>query len=119
MTVLRRAAAAADGAVLQREATERQAAVLAARRAEEREHYRLLHDSVSATLTVVAAGGIDTGSATLPAQARRDLAVIERLNAPDQPAGPDLPGWLRPVVDGRPVTVDAPIPAVPVPAADS
>jgi signal transduction histidine kinase len=117
MTVLRRAAAAADGAVLQREATERQAAVLAARRAEEREHYRLLHDSVSATLTVVAAGGIDAGSATLPAQARRDLAVIERLNAPDQPAGPDLPGWLRPVVDGRPVTVDAPIPAVPVPAA--
>ena len=117
MTVLRRAAAAADGAVLQQEATERQAAVLAARRAEEREHYRLLHDSVSATLTVVAAGGIDTGSASLPAQAHRDLAVIERLNAPDQPAGPDLPGWLRPVVDGRPVTVDAPIPAVPVPAA--
>ena len=117
MIVLRRAAAAADAAVLQREATERQAAVLAARRAEEREHYRLLHDSVSATLTVVAAGGIDAGSASLPAQARRDLAVIERLNVPDQAAGPDLPGWLRPVVDGRAVTVDAPIPAVPVPAA--
>ena len=57
MIVLRRAATAADAAVLQREATERLAAVLAARRAEEREHYRLLHDSVSATLTVVAAGG--------------------------------------------------------------
>ena len=117
MVVLRRAPAAADAAVLQQEATERQAAVLAARRAEEREHYRLLHDSVSATLTVVAAGGIDAGSASLPAQARRDLAVIERLSEPDQAAGPDLPGWLGPVVDGRVVSVDAPIPAVPVPAA--
>ena len=116
MIVLRRAAAAADAAVLQQEATERQAAVLAARRAEEREHYRLLHDSVSATLTVVA-GGIDAGSASLPAQARRDLAVIERLNVPEPVAGPDLPGWLRPVVAGRAVTVEAPIPAVPVPAA--
>jgi signal transduction histidine kinase len=117
MIVLRRAPEAADAAVLQREAAERQAAVLAARRAQEREHYRLLHDSVSATLTVVAAGGIDAGSASLPAQARRDLAVVERLNGPDAAAGPDLPGWLRPVVAGRAVTVEAPIPAVPVPAA--
>ena len=117
MVVLRRAATAADAAVLQREATERLAAELAARRAEEREHYRLLHDSVSATLTVVAAGGIDAGSASLPAQARHDLVVIERLNRPDLAAGPDLPGWLRPVVAGRMVTLDTPIPAVPVPAA--
>jgi signal transduction histidine kinase len=116
MTVLRRAATAADTAVLQHEATQRQAAVLAARRADEREHYRLLHDSVSATLTVVAAGGIDAGSASLPAQARRDLAVIERLNAPDPAGAPDLRGWLGPVVAGRAV-VAAPIPDVPVPAA--
>ncbi len=117
MTVLRRAATAADTAVLQHEATERQAAVLAARRSDEREHYRMLHDSVSATLTVVAAGGIDAGSPSLPAQARRDLAVIERLNAPDPAAGPDLRGWLGPAVAGRAVRVEAPIPPVPVPAA--
>jgi signal transduction histidine kinase len=118
-TVLRRAATGADAAVLQREATERQAAVRAARRAQEREHYRLLHDSVSATLTVLATGGIAGSSPTLRAQARRDLAVIERLNA-DEPVGPavgDLPTWLDPVVSGERVTVEAPIPVVPVPAA--
>ncbi|HEY6746817.1 MAG TPA: hypothetical protein VI357_13990, partial [Mycobacteriales bacterium] len=94
MTVLRRAAAAADLAVVQREAAERQAAVLAARRAAERDSYRMLHDSVSATLTVVAAGGISRPSVDLRRQARRDLAVIERLNVPDEPgpAGADLPG---------------------------
>ena len=123
MVVLRRAATAADLAVVQREATERQAAVLAARRAAERESYRMLHDSVSATLTVVAAGGISRRSADLRGQARRDLAVIERLNAPDDP-GPDGPGgelagWLYPVLAGAgvPVTMDAPVPAVLVPPA--
>jgi signal transduction histidine kinase len=119
MAVLRRAVTGADAAVLQREATERQAAVRAARRAEEREHYRLLHDSVSATLTVIAADGIDGSSPTLRAQARRDLAVIEQLNepAPSRPAIGDLPTWLDPVVAGAGVAVEAPIPVVPVPAA--
>jgi signal transduction histidine kinase len=115
MTVLRRAATAADTAVLQHEATERQAAVLVARRADEREHYRLLHDSVSATLTVVAAGGIDASAPSLPPQARRDLAVIERLNANGNGASPDLRGWLEPVIGGRAV-VAGPIPSVTVPA---
>jgi hypothetical protein len=118
--VLRRAATAADLAVVQREATERQAAVLAARRAAERESYRMLHDSVSATLTVVAAGGIRRRSVDLRCQARRDLAVVERLNVPDpgEEAG-ELAGWLYPVLAdaGVPVTMDAPIPAVPVPPA--
>ncbi|HST67165.1 MAG TPA: ATP-binding protein [Mycobacteriales bacterium] len=149
VTVLRRAAAAADLAVVQREATERQAAVQAARRAEERESYRTLHDSVSATLTVVAAGGISRRSMDLRRQARRDVEVIERLNAPDGPApdgsppvpdgaapgaaapggpaggvgvaggGSELAGWLYPVVAGAAVavTLEAPIPAVPVPPA--
>jgi signal transduction histidine kinase len=122
--VLRQAAAAADLAVTQREATERQAAVQAARRAEERDHYRLLHDSVSATLTVVAAGGISRRSADLRDQARRDLAVIERLTGPAgpdprDPDGRELAAWLYPVLAGAgvAVTLDAPIPAVPVPAA--
>jgi len=91
MVVVRRAAAAADRVIEQREAAERGAAVCAARRAEEREHFRMLHDSVSATLTVVAAGGIAGSSSTLRAQAGRDLDVIERLQAPLVPVGPGSP----------------------------
>ena len=82
----------------------------------------MLHDSVSATLTVVAAGGISRRSADLRGQARRDLAVIERLNVPDEPGpanGGELAGWLYPVLAGAdlPVTMAAPIPAVLVPPA--
>jgi len=82
MGFLRGASRAADAAIAEHEAVERDAAVRAARRAEEREHFRLLHDSVSATLTVVSAGGVASSSPALRAQARRDLEVIERIQAP-------------------------------------
>jgi signal transduction histidine kinase len=81
MWMLRRHATAADVAIARQEALQRDAAVRESRRAEEREHCRLLHDSVSATLTVVAAGGV-AGSPTLRAQARRDLEVVDRILAP-------------------------------------
>ncbi|MFL6128947.1 MAG: sensor histidine kinase [Mycobacteriales bacterium] len=100
MTVLRRAVRAADLAVAQREAAERESAVRAARRAEEREHFRMLHDSVSATLTVVAAGGLPGSSPVLRAQARRDLHVVERLHTPAPERHGDLGRWLAPVLDG-------------------
>lgn len=99
MVPLRRAAAGADRAIDERDAVERDAAVRAARRAEEREHNRLLHDSVSATLTVVAAGGVARTSGTLRRQAARDLEVIERIQQPAGPAGGDrLDRRLGPVV---------------------
>jgi signal transduction histidine kinase len=81
LALLRRRARAADEAIAQQEALQRDAAVRESRRADEREHCRLLHDSVSATLTVVAAGGVP-GSPTLRAQASRDLEVVEQLLAP-------------------------------------
>jgi signal transduction histidine kinase len=97
MVILRRRARAADVAIAQQQAVQQDAAVRASRRAEEREHCRLLHDSVSATLTVVAAGGA-AGSPTLRAQARRDLGVVERIQAP---AGePTAPAAVEPTGHG-------------------
>jgi hypothetical protein len=97
MGFLRGASRAADAAITEHEAVERDAAVRAARRAEERAHLWLQHDSVSATLTVVSAGGVAGTSPALRAQARRDLEVIERIRAPstDPPLG-------RPAAGGPP-----------------
>jgi len=90
MGILRRGARAADVAIDRQEALHREAAVRAGRRAEEREHCRLLHDSVSATLTVVASGAV-AASPTLRDQARRDLGVVERMQAPaGEPAAPTV-----------------------------
>jgi len=139
MGILRRGARAADVAIDRQEALQREAAVRAGRRAEEREHCRLLHDSVSATLTVVASGAV-AASPTLRDQARRDLGVVERMQAPaGQPATPAVVGstddgaaragqadalgsWLAPVVSEQSavaveteladVTVPAPVAAV-------
>ncbi len=146
MGMLRRRARAADVAIAEQEAVQRDAAVRAGRRAEEREACRLLHDSVSATLTVVAGGAV-AGSPTLRAQARRDLGVVERIQAPaGEPAAPagvgptgdvaaaagqavargtqpllgggDLRGWLARVAAERPaLAVEAEIADVAVPAA--
>jgi signal transduction histidine kinase len=133
VAIVRRSTRAADAAIAEHETVERDAAVRAGRRAEEREHYRLLHDSVSATLTVVSAGGLGGSSPTLRRQARHDLMVIERIQAPVQPPvigltpgelaaevpGDDLARWLAPVAAGVSATlsVDAVITGGPVPDA--
>ena len=148
MWLLRRHAQAADDAIARQEALQRDAAIRSGVRAEEREHRRLLHDSVSATLTVVAAGGVVgvVSSANLRAQARRDLAVLERIQSPvggppvpgggelaggggvragppDTPCAEPPPGWvglleaLEPVVSAQPeLAVERSITAVAVPA---
>jgi signal transduction histidine kinase len=117
MWMLRRHAAAADVAIAQQEALQRDAAVRESRRAEEREHCRLLHDSVSATLTVVAAAGV-AGSPTLRAQARRDLEVVDRILAPA--AEPPGLAAVGPTGNGVPgVGRDEVRPADPLPGAAS
>jgi signal transduction histidine kinase len=121
MWLLRRRVRAADAAIVRQEAQQRDAAVRESRRAEEREHCRLLHDSVSATLTVVAAGGL-TDSPVLRAQARRDLGVLERIQAPvgSTPLRDhvDLRDCLEPVVSAQPeVAIDADVAEFAVPAA--
>jgi len=99
MGILRRSSRAADAAIAEHEAVQRDAAVRAACRAEEREHRQLLHDSVSATLTVVSAGGLAASSVRLRDQATRDLAVIERLQAPVGGAEVGSEGTLAAAVD--------------------
>ncbi len=105
MTILRRSCRVADAALAGRASAERDEAVRAARRAEERAQRQLLHDSVSATLTVVAAGGV-AGSAALRSQARRDLAVIETLQAPAAATAGEVAG---------PAAASGPTGAEPVP----
>jgi histidine kinase-like protein len=117
LRLLRGKARTADRELAEQEALRREEAVCTAARAEEREHCRLLHDSVSATLGAVAGGGV-AGSPVLRAQARRDLAVIERLQAPaepqcDEPVG--LREQLEPVLARAGITVDARLNEVSVP----
>jgi signal transduction histidine kinase len=81
MGMLRREARTADRALDRYQELRREVAIREARQAEVTEHCRLLHDSVSATLTAVA-GGAAEQSAALRAQAGSDLQVIERIRAP-------------------------------------
>jgi anti-sigma regulatory factor (Ser/Thr protein kinase) len=55
-----------------------------ARRADEREQHRQVHDTILSTLTMVAAGAFAGRSPVLSGQAARDLAVLRGL--PDAPA---------------------------------
>jgi anti-sigma regulatory factor (Ser/Thr protein kinase) len=120
---LRRHVRAVDGELRRLEALQRDAAVRSGRRAEEREHCRLLHDSVSATLTVVAGGAL-TASPVVRTQAWRDLAVLERIQAPPVPPAAEsddrteLSGRLAAIVTAQPgLTVEAEIGRVEVPTA--
>ncbi|WP_067469044.1 sensor histidine kinase [Actinomadura macra] len=86
MWLLRRGGGRADALVAERD-RERQRMVLeAARRADERHYRSQMHDSVLATLTMVASGAVQTGSPGLRRGARRALEVMEDVSAP-LPAG--------------------------------
>jgi hypothetical protein len=65
----------------------------AAHRADEREHHRQLHDTMLSTLTMVAAGAFAGPSATLSAQAARDLEIAAGIPA-GRTAGPARPADL-------------------------
>jgi two-component system NarL family sensor kinase len=65
----------------------------AADRADEREHHRQLHDTMLSTLTMVAAGAFAGPSATLSAQAARDLEIAAASPA-GRTAGPARPADL-------------------------
>lgn len=91
MTLVRRAGRHAEAAVAAGIQAQQELRTEAARRADEREAHRQLHDTVLATLTVVASGAFAGPSPTLSAQAARDLRV---LAGPDgsQRAGKTEPG---------------------------
>lgn len=94
MWLLRRGGRSADVAVAHSARVEREEQVRAERRTDELEQYRRLHDTILATLTVVASGAVSRTSATLRGQAASDLKVLASL--PDLPlaAGDDLPAEL-------------------------
>ncbi len=87
VAVIRGGARDADSVVAAGLETERQIRAEEARRADEREQYRQLHDTVLSTLTMVAAGAFAGPSPALTAQAAHDLRVLQGLaDTPDAAA---------------------------------
>ena len=81
--LVRRAGRAAE-AECDRQALQDQAAqVAAARRSDEREHFRHLHDTALATLTMVGSGSVRPGSTILPARAAADATALRVLSSRD------------------------------------
>ena len=87
VAVIRGGARHADAVVAAGLETERQFRAEEARRSDEREQHRQLHDTVLSTLTMVAAGAFAGPSAALTAQAERDLRVLQGIGG--APAVPD------------------------------
>ena len=94
VAVIRGGARQADAIVAAGLETERQIRAKEARRADEREQHRQLHDTVLSTLTMVAAGAFAEPSVALTAQADRDLRVLQGLAG-----APAVPGGLAPLTD--------------------
>ncbi|MDL4773934.1 sensor histidine kinase [Actinomadura xylanilytica] len=82
MWLLRRGGNRADTLVAHRDRDRRQAMAEAARRADERLYRAEMHDSVLATLTMVASGAVRGGSPVLAQGAHRALAVLEEFSGP-------------------------------------
>src|SRR5579859_2700665 len=88
VAVIRGGARQADESVAGSLEAERQIRAEEARRADEREQHRQLHDTILSTLTMVAAGAFAEPSPALTAQAARDLRVLQELaSAPAVPGG--------------------------------
>jgi signal transduction histidine kinase len=97
VAVIRGGARQADAIVAAGLETERQIRAEEARRADEREQHRQLHDTVLSTLTMVASGAFAEPSPALTAQAARDLRVLQGFAG-----APAVPGRLAPLTDLRP-----------------
>jgi signal transduction histidine kinase len=97
VAVIRGGARQADAIVAAGLETERQIHAEEARRADEREQHRQLHDTVLSTLTMVAADAFAARSPALTAQAARDLRVLQ-----DLAAAPAVLGGFAPLTDLSP-----------------
>jgi two-component system NarL family sensor kinase len=88
IAVIRGGARQADGIVADALDAEQKIRAEEARRADEREQHRQLHDTVLSTLTMVAAGAFAGPSPGLTLQASRDLRVLQGLEgSPSVPSG--------------------------------
>ncbi len=97
VAVIRGGARQADEIVAAGLETERRIRAEEARRADEQEQHRQLHDTVLSTLTMVAAGAFAGPTPALTAQAARDLRVLQGIA--DITAEP---GGMTPLTDLRP-----------------
>jgi signal transduction histidine kinase len=102
VAVIRGGARQADAVVAAGLETERQIRAEEARRADEREQHRQLHDTVLSTLTMVAAGAFAGPSPALTAQAARDQGVLHGLAGAPAVLGTTGPDGLAPLTDLRP-----------------
>jgi len=98
VAVVRAGARQADASVAVSLENERRIRTEEARRADEREQHRQLHDTILSTLTMVAAGAFTETSPALTAQAARDLRVLQGLAG-----APAAPGGLAPLTDLGPM----------------
>jgi signal transduction histidine kinase len=90
MRLLRRSAGFADDALAAVLRDQRAELIERARRADDREQRRDLHDTVLSTLTVVGTDGIHGPSEQLRRRAAADIGVLDRIADPQAPA-PDIP----------------------------
>ncbi|MEU6040544.1 ATP-binding protein [Actinomadura sp. NPDC047616] len=124
MWLLRRGGRRADAIVADRDRERQRAMVEATRRVDERHHRLQMHDSVLATLTMVASGAVQADSPGLREGARRALEVMEECSAPppvaDAPLADLADGLERLVAQTPPpVSVDLTViggPRIEVPA---
>ncbi|MCT2586730.1 sensor histidine kinase [Actinophytocola gossypii] len=117
------AAARADRAVAESTLADRRVAVAAARRADEREHLAMLHDTAAATLLAVGTRMVDGTEPWLAEQVARDLDVLTaRPEFPGTGGEADLALVLDDVVRRAPVSVRTRVPrpvAMPASAASA
>ena len=97
VAVIRGGARQADTIVAAGHQTERRIRAEEARRADEQDQQRQLHDTVLSTLTMVAAGAFAGPSPALTSQASRDLRVLQGLEG-----APGVPGGRAPLTDLTP-----------------
>ena len=113
MVLVRRGGRSADAAIGRQLQLEQDLRVESARRADQREQDRRLHDTILSTLTMVASGALDRASPVLAAQASRDLQVLHLLSALPEPGPPGpvaLPDRLAAVAaDAAPLRVSTSI----------
>ena len=107
VAVIRGGARQADASVAVSLETERRVRTEEARRADEREQHRQLHDTILSTLTMVAAGAFAEPSMALTSQAARDLRVLQGLaGAPAVPGGPAPLADLGPMLERAAVSIN-------------
>ncbi|XVV07624.1 sensor histidine kinase [Actinosynnema sp. CA-248983] len=103
MVLLLKGARSADRVAAAAERADREAEMAAARRADEREHWAVLHDTAAATLFVAGSGAVHGREPWLADRAARDIATLTA----DLPTGErDLVPMLSDVVGASPLHVE-------------